>query len=54
MCDGEVVEVNEALEDDPALVNTDSEGKGWIMKVKIASQDQMDDLLDEDKYKEIL
>ena len=36
MCDGEVVEVNEALNDDASLVNVDSEGKGWIMKVKMA------------------
>mgnify|MGYP002635402125 CR=1 FL=1 len=36
MCDGEVVEVNEDLNDDASLVNQDAEGKGWIMKVKMA------------------
>ena len=38
MCDGEVVEVNEALEEDASLVNADAEGKGWIMKVKMTDQ----------------
>ena len=39
MCDGEVTEVNESLEDDCSVVNTDAEGKGWIMKVKMADQE---------------
>ena len=34
MCDGEVKEVNKNLSDDPSLINSDPEGKGWIMKVK--------------------
>ena len=38
MCDGEVVEVNEALEGEAGLVNSDAEGKGWIMKVKMADK----------------
>ena len=33
---GEVVEFNEALEDDPELVNTDPYGKGWMIKILIA------------------
>ena len=36
MCDGEVVEVNDELTGDASLVNADAEGKGWIMKVKMA------------------
>ena len=53
MCDGEVVEVNNDLEDDCSLVNSDAEGKGWIMKVKMANQSDMDELMSLDKYKEI-
>jgi len=54
MCDGEVVEVNNSLEDDCSLVNSDAEGKGWIMKVKMANQSDMDELMTLDKYKEIV
>ena len=54
MCDGEVVEVNETLNDDASLVNADAEGKGWIMKVKMADSSQMEELLTADAYKEIL
>ena len=53
MCDGEVVEVNNLLEDDASLVNEDAEGKGWIMKVKMSDQKQMEELLSADAYKEI-
>ena len=34
MCEGVVKEVNKNLSDDPSLINSDPEGKGWIMKVK--------------------
>eukprot|EP00356_Strombidium_inclinatum_P013424 CAMPEP_0170485528 /NCGR_PEP_ID=MMETSP0208-20121228/4791_1 /TAXON_ID=197538 /ORGANISM="Strombidium inclinatum, Strain S3" /LENGTH=54 /DNA_ID=CAMNT_0010759217 /DNA_START=281 /DNA_END=445 /DNA_ORIENTATION=- len=52
MVDGEVVEVNESLEDDPSLVNQDPEGDGWLMRVKVADQAQLDSLLDKDQYEE--
>ena len=35
MVDGEVLEVNDLLADEPNAVNTDAEGKGWLMKVKL-------------------
>ena len=54
MCDGEVVEVNEALEDDPAVVNEDAEGEGWIMKVKVANEKQLHALMERDAYDESL
>ncbi|MBT3360963.1 MAG: glycine cleavage system protein GcvH [Rhodospirillales bacterium] len=50
---GEVVEVNEALGDDPAKVNSDPMGEGWIFKIKIADPAQLEGLLDEAAYKEI-
>merc|ERR1712150_404404 len=37
VCDCEIVEVNNALEEEPALLNTDPEGRGWIMKVRYSA-----------------
>lgn len=50
---GEVIEVNEDLDDTPELVNEDPYGKGWIIKVKV-SDDNMEELLDAEAYKEII
>ena len=47
---GEVVEVNEALRDDPALANSDPLGAGWFFKVKLAAPAELDALLDETAY----
>ena len=47
---GEVVEVNEALRDDPSLANTDPLGTGWFFKVKMADASQLDALMDETSY----
>ncbi|GGD44530.1 glycine cleavage system protein GcvH [Sinisalibacter lacisalsi] len=49
--DGEIVEVNEAIVEDPAKVNEDPEGAAWFFKVKPAEPGQMDDYLDEAAYK---
>ena len=46
-----MTEVNEALEEDPALVNSDAEGNAWFFKVSIADKSQLEDLMDEDAYK---
>ena len=43
---GEVLAQNEALADDPSLVNTDPYGEGWIIKLKPADLSEMDQLLD--------
>lgn len=51
---GEVVEFNEALEDDPELVNTDPYGKGWIIKLKISDEAQVKSLLTADGYAETI
>ncbi len=48
---GEVIEVNAALNDDPALVNSDPFGEGWFFKLKIAGPPDLGDLMDEDAYK---
>ncbi len=47
---GEVLEFNEALEDEPELINKDPYGKGWIIKVKIKNMDDLADLLDAKDY----
>ncbi|WP_086608630.1 glycine cleavage system protein GcvH [Erythrobacter donghaensis] len=48
---GEVTEVNPALEDDPALVNSSPEEDGWFFKMTIAAEAELDALMDEDAYK---
>lgn len=49
--DGEVVELNEALEDEPELVNEDPYGKGWMIKAKIKDTKQLEDAMDAAAYK---
>lgn len=51
---GEVVEVNEALEDEPTLINKDAFGEGWIMKIKMSDPSELDALMDADAYEEFL
>ena len=47
---GEVTDVNEALADEPAKVNEDPTGAGWMYKVKLADTSQLDELMDADAY----
>ncbi|WP_419950236.1 glycine cleavage system protein GcvH [Candidatus Palauibacter sp.] len=47
---GEVVAVNEALEADPALVNSDPYGEGWMIRLALESPDDIEDLLTADQY----
>ena len=54
MVDGEVVEVNEEVEADASVLNEDAEGKGWIMKVKLTNEGQLNELMDIDTYKTII
>ena len=51
---GKVIEVNEALEDEPELVNTDPYGKGWIVKVEIAEDADLSELLTAEQYQELI
>ncbi|MEO8299161.1 MAG: glycine cleavage system protein GcvH [Burkholderiales bacterium] len=51
---GEVVEVNEALRENPALANTDPMGEGWFFKVKIADMTEFDQLMDAPGYDALL
>ena len=52
--DGEVVEVNDALEGDPGLVNTEPEGDGWFFKLKVTDQRQLADLLSAEAYQKFV
>ena len=51
---GEVLEVNAKLEDEPELINTDSYGDGWVIKISIADARELDNLLDSASYQEML
>lgn len=52
--DGEIVEVNEDLVDNPGLVNDDPMGAAWFFKMKVEDLSQLDELMDEDAYKEMI
>ena len=49
---GEVVEVNEAITAEPALINSDAAGKAWFFKLKIADKSELGGLMDEAAYSE--
>lgn len=49
---GMVVEVNDALVDEPEKVNADPTGDGWFIKVKLSDPGELESLMDEDAYKE--
>ena len=51
---GEIVEVNEALTDSPEKVNSDPYGEGWMVKVKLSDQSELDQLMDVAAYRELL
>jgi glycine cleavage system H protein len=48
--DGEIVEVNEAISNDPSLVNSDPQGAGWFFRMKLARLSDAEELLDEAAY----
>ncbi|MFD1198698.1 glycine cleavage system protein GcvH [Brucella gallinifaecis] len=52
--DGEVVEVNEAVSSDPALVNQAAEGEGWLFKLKLSDEGQLSGLLDKAGYDKLV
>ncbi|WP_457616302.1 glycine cleavage system protein GcvH [Lutibacter sp.] len=51
---GEVIEFNEALEDEPEKVNTDPYGEGWMIKITISDTSQIDELLSAEDYKNLI
>ena len=51
---GEVLEANNNLIEGPNIVNSEAEGDGWFFKIKISNLDALDDLMDENAYKEFI
>jgi glycine cleavage system H protein len=47
---GEVTEGNQALADDPSLINTDPEGEGWFFRLRLSDPSELDGLMDADAY----
>jgi len=47
---GEVTEINEAIVEDPSLVNQSPHGDGWFLKIKVANPSELDSLMDFDAY----
>lgn len=52
--DGEIVEVNPALEENPGLVNEDATGAGWFFKMRVSDAAPMADYMDEAKYNDFI
>jgi len=51
---GEIVAFNDSLESEPESVNSDTYGKGWMIKIKISNPEELDGLLDDAEYKAII
>ena len=51
---GEVLEFNTNLEDNPELINSDPYGEGWIIRVSVSNTDELDELLSSDDYKKLV
>ncbi len=51
---GEVMEMNPAIEDTPETINNDPYENGWIVKIKMSNPAEADELMDADKYKEMI
>jgi glycine cleavage system H protein len=47
---GEILELNEALENNPELVNSDPYGEGWMVKIKVSNPSELDELLGAEDY----
>tara|TARA_B100000513_G_scaffold85737_1_gene35501 strand:- start:36 stop:413 length:378 start_codon:yes stop_codon:yes gene_type:complete len=51
---GEVLEFNTNLEDNPELINSDPYGEGWIIRVSVSNADELEELLSSDDYKKLV
>ena len=52
--DGEIIEVNNSLENEPSIINQDAENKGWIFKIKLTEPSQYEGLMHNEDYKKFL
>jgi len=51
---GEVIEVNQALQDDPAMIKASPYGDGWMIRVRMSNPDELTNLLKPEKYREMV
>jgi len=51
---GEILAVNEALDDDPSLVNSDPYGAGWMVRMRVSDPSELDGLMSPDAYRELV
>jgi glycine cleavage system H protein len=51
---GKIIEINEEIESSPELVNTDPYGDGWMIKIQMTSQDELDGLLNSEEYSNLI
>ena len=51
---GEIIEINESLEEEPEKVNEDPYGEGWMIRIRMSDPSELDELLDADAYKELV
>ncbi len=51
---GKIIEINEAIESSPELVNTDPYGEGWMIKIEISSLDELNNLLNSQEYSNLI
>ena len=51
---GEIIEINEELKNNPGLVNSDPENKGWFMKIKLENTNELNELMDVKQYEEMI
>ena len=51
---GEIVEINSAIVDDPSLVNTDPEGNAWFFKMNLENKDDLNELMNAEEYKKLI
>ena len=52
--DGEIIEVNNSLENEPSIINQEAENNGWIFKIKLAEQSQYEELMNYEDYQKFL
>jgi glycine cleavage system H protein len=52
--DGEVLDINEAVDTEPEWLNNDPYGKGWLLKIRVADPSQLEELLKADAYSELV
>ena len=52
--DGEIIEVNNSLENEPSIINQEAENNGWIFKIKLAETSQYEELMNYEDYQKFL